>query len=169
MIIRKATEADQPELERLEQLCFKEFWGSDELEADRNLNPFSRWLIMEEDDEENSQSKEVEKAADAAQPSERAKSKHAAGYAIVWCTFEQAQIARIGIDPALQKRGLGSKLMDAIKASAREEGCEFLSLEVRVSNAPAIALYKKAGLVELNRKKRYYSNGEDALFLGCGL
>lgn len=151
MIIRKATEADQPELERLEQLCFKEFWGRDELEADRNLNPFSRWLIMEEDGEENT------------------KPKHAAGYAIVWCTFEQAQIARIGIDPALQKRGLGSKLMDAIKASAREEGCEFLSLEVRVSNAPAIALYKKAGLVELNRKKRYYSNGEDALFLGCGL
>ena len=41
-----------------------------------------------------------------------------------------------------------------------------LTLEVRVSNAPAIALYEKLGFVQVGRRPNYYrSPKEDALIL----
>ena len=45
---------------------------------------------------------------------------------------------------------------------AEEEGCEVISLEVRVSNERAIRLYQKSGFIKAAVRKGYYENGEDA-------
>ena len=69
------------------------------------------------------------------------------------------EIHTIGVDPAFQGRGIGRLLLDALLHYA--DGAVYL--EVRTDNAPAIALYRSAGFVEIGLRKRYYRvSGADA-------
>ena len=53
---------------------------------------------------------------------------------------------------------------------AKQNGCSFISLEVRPSNTGAIALYQKFGFAEAGRRKRFYRNpDEDGLILTLNL
>jgi ribosomal-protein-alanine N-acetyltransferase len=70
------------------------------------------------------------------------------------------EIHTIGVDPAFQGRGIGRLLLDALLHYA--DGAA-VYLEVRTDNAPAIALYRSAGFVEIGLRKRYYRvSGADA-------
>jgi len=71
------------------------------------------------------------------------------------------EIHTIGVDPAFQGQGIGRRLLDELLAFA---GNGTVFLEVRTDNAPAIALYRSAGFVEVGLRKRYYrESGADAL------
>ncbi|MEG0592586.1 MAG: ribosomal protein S18-alanine N-acetyltransferase [Coprobacillus sp.] len=88
------------------------------------------------------------------------------GYVGVWIMYEQSQITTIGIDNQYQRQGYAKTLMDEIIQFAVEEGCEVMSLEVRVSNQPAISLYEKCGFVNQAIRKNYYQdNHEDAYLM----
>jgi ribosomal-protein-alanine N-acetyltransferase len=70
------------------------------------------------------------------------------------------EIHTIGVDPAFQGRGVGRLLLDELLEYA---GHGTVFLEVRTDNAPAIALYRSAGFVEIGLRKRYYRvSGADA-------
>lgn len=57
-------------------------------------------------------------------------------------------------------------LMDVMIATANQEQCETISLEVRVSNEAAHKLYEHYDFIKVNVRKAYYQdNGEDADFL----
>ena len=58
--------------------------------------------------------------------------------------------------------GLGRTLLAAAEADARARGCESMRLEVRVDNAPAMALYEGHGYVRGNRIPGFYEDGADA-------
>ncbi len=67
---------------------------------------------------------------------------------------------------AFRGRGIGGRLLDALIACGRKAGLERILLEVRPSNAPAIALYHSRGFVTLGRRKGFYRDPpEDALML----
>ncbi|MEB3019777.1 ribosomal protein S18-alanine N-acetyltransferase [[Mycobacterium] crassicus] len=69
------------------------------------------------------------------------------------------EVHTIGVDPAHQGRGVGRRLLaDLLDYS----GGGVVYLEVRTDNAPAIALYRDVGFVEMGVRKRYYRNGADA-------
>ena len=52
------------------------------------------------------------------------------------------------------------------KRRGRERKLSFLTLEVRASNDPAIALYEKHGFVEVGRRRGYYEKPkEDAILM----
>lgn len=73
-------------------------------------------------------------------------------------------ITNIGVRPAFQHRGLGKFFLNDVLRFAKSQGCESLSLEVRISNYDAQRLYRKFGFESLNIKRNYYSeNGEDAV------
>jgi ribosomal-protein-alanine N-acetyltransferase len=73
----------------------------------------------------------------------------------------------IAVAPDARRQGLATALVGAILAWAAENGARHLSLEVRASNAAAIALYRRLGLHEEGRRPRYYADPEeDALLLG---
>ena len=74
-----------------------------------------------------------------------------------------AQLARIGVDPDDQGKGYGDILLKACIKRSKEQNCEFMTLDVRVSNEKAIRLYQKNGFIQVNVSKRYYPDGEDAL------
>jgi ribosomal-protein-alanine N-acetyltransferase len=70
------------------------------------------------------------------------------------------EIHTIGVDPAYQGQGIGRRLLDALLSFATG-GTVYL--EVRTDNAPAIALYRSAGFVDVAVRKRYYRvSGADA-------
>ena len=57
-------------------------------------------------------------------------------------------------------------MMNYIVEQAELNGCENVSLEVRVSNDKAIKLYEKNGFININTRKNYYDdNHEDAYLM----
>ena len=88
------------------------------------------------------------------------------GFAGMWLAFDEAHITTIGVDPEYRGEGLGELLFLAMIDEAIARGANWLTLEVRVSNAPAQALYRKYGFTVHGTRKRYYSdNNEDALIM----
>lgn len=74
----------------------------------------------------------------------------------------EAELLRIAVDPAHRGRGLGRLLLEACQRELAEEGLVHLFLEVRVSNAAAIQLYRTCGWKPCGRRPGYYPDGEDA-------
>lgn len=88
------------------------------------------------------------------------------GYAGIWTILDEAQVTNVAIAPKCQGRGLGTKLFSELVKVARERGATAMTLEVRPSNKPALALYEKFGFKSVGVRKGYYSdNGEDAMIL----
>ena len=79
---------------------------------------------------------------------------------------DEGQITNIAVSPDARRRGCGRAVLNFLIGAARERGCEMISLEVRESNAAAVALYEHAGFVVAGRRKRFYrSPAEDALVM----
>ncbi len=88
------------------------------------------------------------------------------GYAGLWLMVDEAHVTTIAVAPSHQGRGVGELLFLAMIDQALEMNAIWLTLEVRVSNTVAQALYRKYGLKEAGRRRRYYSdNGEDAFIM----
>ena len=79
-------------------------------------------------------------------------------YDVVW------HVMNVAVDPAQRRRGVASGLLSALLAKVGEEAR--LTLEVRTSNTPAIALYERFGFHSAGVRPRYYQdNGEDAVIM----
>jgi len=74
----------------------------------------------------------------------------------------EAELLRIAVDPAHRGEGLGRALLEACQRDLAAEGLARLFLEVRVSNAAAIRLYRACGWEPCGLRPRYYTDGEDA-------
>ncbi|MGH8881017.1 MAG: ribosomal protein S18-alanine N-acetyltransferase, partial [Stackebrandtia sp.] len=75
----------------------------------------------------------------------------------------EAQILNLSVVPDARRQGLGRALLERFIDDAQRSGAEQMFLEVRVSNAPAIALYEKYGFHIIGLRKRYYQpSGADA-------
>ena len=80
----------------------------------------------------------------------------------IWLMFENCDIVNIAVKPDYQRQGYGQKMLDRLIYEAKNNGCDFVHLEVRTNNDPAIKLYEKNGFEEVRTRKHYYSNGDDA-------
>lgn len=88
------------------------------------------------------------------------------GYAGLDHGGDVADVMTVAVAPRGRGRGLGALLLDELERRARARGAEHLMLEVRADNAPARALYARAGFVLLTTRRRYYQPGDvDALVL----
>ncbi len=88
------------------------------------------------------------------------------GYAGLWLMVDEAHVTTIGVNPAYRGQGVGELLFLGLVDISREMKAARMTLEVRVSNASAQALYRKYGLEVAGMRKRYYSdNGEDAYIM----
>jgi ribosomal-protein-alanine N-acetyltransferase len=88
------------------------------------------------------------------------------GFAGMWVLLDEAHITTIGVDPDFQGRGLGEFLFVSLLDEAMQRQATWVTLEVRVSNHTAQALYRKYGFTVHGRRPRYYSdNNEDAYIM----
>lgn len=89
-----------------------------------------------------------------------------AAYAGIQVVLDEGYIDNIAVRPDCRRRGVAGRLLQGFLNFAAEKHLAFLTLEVRPSNAPAIALYEKYGFHAAGRRKRYYEHpAEDALIM----
>jgi ribosomal-protein-alanine N-acetyltransferase len=88
------------------------------------------------------------------------------GYAGFWLLVDEAHICTIAVHPRWQGLGLGELLMISLLDQSKRLDARSATLEVRVSNSAALALYRKYGFQIVSRRKRYYTdNNEDAYIM----
>ena len=89
-----------------------------------------------------------------------------AGYADICTVLDEADLNSIAVRVDFRRKGIGDAIMLAMTEMLSANGVATINLEVRVSNMPAIKLYKKYGFNECGVRPGYYlDNGEDALIM----
>jgi [ribosomal protein S18]-alanine N-acetyltransferase len=81
------------------------------------------------------------------------------GFVLAQLAADEAEILTIGVDKALQKHGIGLRLLESIARACKKVEAKRLFLEVADDNISAQKLYAKAGFLEVGRRKGYYHRG----------
>jgi ribosomal-protein-alanine N-acetyltransferase len=180
--------ADVPEVGRLERRCFSNPWPASAYRRELQVPEQNYYIVLRDRepgtfDSTPALASRNGAAADRAvprrtllpiglgrklgiNPDDEITSPPIIGFAGMWIAFDEAHVTTIGVDPDLRGHGLGELLLVAMVDEAFRRHTNWLTLEVRVSNDPAQALYHKYGFTEQGRRKRYYSdNNEDALIM----
>ena len=139
-MITAMTSDHVPSVAALEKLCFSDPWSEQSIMAELN-NPLSLWLVAVEED-------------------------RVVGYIGSQTVPPESDVMNVAVDPKFRRRGLAEQLVLSLVEQLQSAGNTSLTLEVRASNAPAIALYHKLGFIQVGRRPNYYRNPrEDALIL----
>ena len=88
-----------------------------------------------------------------------------AGYAVSMTLGDVVDLQRIAVRADQQRNGLARRLLDAAVAAATAARVDRMLLEVSASNTAALAFYAGAGFVEIDRRRRYYRDGSDAVVM----
>ena len=124
----------------LEKLCFSDPW-SERSVASELENKLSYWLVAVE-------------------------GERVAGYIGSQSVMGESDMMNVAVHPEFRRQGIAQQLVLRLVEELANRGNHCLSLEVRASNAPAIALYEKLGFSQVGRRPKYYRNPrEDALIL----
>lgn len=130
------------ELEKLERICFS--------------RPWSRKMLAEE----------LENQCAAFLVAEDSVSGRVLGYAGLMVVADEGYITNVAVFPEYRWQGIAAQILQVFVQFAEANRLAFLTLEVRPSNAAAIALYQGFGFEEVGRRKNYYDlPKEDALIL----
>ena len=140
MTIENMSAAHVYQIAQLEKLCFSDAWSEKSIESELSCR-LSLWLVALDGD-------------------------MVVGYVGSQTVIDEPDMMNIAVHPEYRRRGIAEALIDALVNALREKGSRALSLEVRASNDPAIALYQKIGFSQEGRRPNYYRNPkEDALIL----
>ena len=90
------------------------------------------------------------------------------GFALARLAVDEAELLLLAVDPPARARGIGAALIAHTAAVAAARGARRLLLEVRDGNA-ALGLYRRAGFVEIGRRRGYYRGAGGALHDGITL
>jgi [ribosomal protein S18]-alanine N-acetyltransferase len=84
------------------------------------------------------------------------------GYAVASTSGDVVDLHRIGVRPSTQRHGVGRSLLAAVLDRV---DADRMLLEVGVDNTAALGFYAAAGFAEIDRRRRYYRDGTDAVVL----
>ena len=88
------------------------------------------------------------------------------GYVGMLYVLDEGYISNVAVRPDCRRQGVAEALLTALEARGRALMLSFLTLEVRESNAAAVALYEKRGYRAVGRRKNYYEKPtEDAVLM----
>ncbi len=91
-----------------------------------------------------------------------------AAFCVCWVIFDELHINTLAVAAGMRRRGLATLLLRHVIADALAAGATRATLEVRASNAAALALYQRLGFSVSARRTGYYSKpDEDGLILWC--
>ena len=89
------------------------------------------------------------------------------GYGGLLFAVGDAHVTNIAVATSHQRQGIATRLLAELAWAGIEHGCDALTLEVRVSNVGAQALYREFGFIPAGIRKKYYENVEDAMVMWC--
>ncbi len=128
------------QIAELEKICFSDPWSERSIRSELT-NPLSLWVVALENDT-------------------------VAGYIGSQTVLGEADMMNLAVHPEYRRAGVGRQLVQELVQRLKEQGSHILTLEVRASNVPAIALYDQLGFIQVGRRPNYYRNPkEDALIL----
>jgi [ribosomal protein S18]-alanine N-acetyltransferase len=87
------------------------------------------------------------------------------GYAGILYQVDDGHVTNIAVDPQWQRHKIGARLLLTLARAAVARGCHAITLEVRVSNHAAQAMYRRFGFQPAGIRARYYENTEDAIVM----
>ena len=88
------------------------------------------------------------------------------GYGGLMVAAGEGHVTTIAVDPACQRRAVGSRVLHALASWGRDQGCTGLTLEVRMGNVAAQSLYRRFGFAPAGVRRGYYAEtNEDALIM----
>ena len=87
------------------------------------------------------------------------------GYIGMSAVLDEGYMFNVAVDSQFRKKGVGSALVRELVTYCQKHNFAFLTLEVRESNAPAIALYSRFGFVRVGERKSYYSDPDENALL----
>lgn len=90
----------------------------------------------------------------------------AVGYVGCQTVLDEGYITNVAVLPAARRQGVARAMLRALTEQAARQELAFVTLEVRASNAPAIALYEGAGFRPAGVRRRFYTQPtEDAVLM----
>lgn len=160
--IRRMKAEDIPTVAGLEQECFAEPWSENALAeslADPNYVFFVATVVV--DDASSSLRNKTEENERKPHPCEVV-----VGYVGAYLAADELSITNVAVSASYRRCGAADHLMKALDEFAYEKKLYGITLEVRVSNSAAIALYEKNGYEKSGIRKGFYSKPkEDALIM----
>ncbi len=127
------------DIANIEKTCFASPWTEEGL-AEEFENPLAHFLV--------------------------AVGEEVMGYIGVHEICGEGSITNVAVLPNFRCNGIGKALVSAAIKGAKERNCEFITLEVRKSNFPAISLYSSLGFEQVGLRKNFYSSpNEDAVLM----
>ena len=143
-MIREMRRFDLAQVMMIEKASFKDgAYSKEQMLYELKENPFSKILVMTDDVEE------------------------IIGFLIYMVTFNSATIVQIATRPINRKHKVATKLMnEMVKRLTKKYGeIENITLEVRKPNKIAHQFYLKNKFKDVTIKKKYYENGDDAIYM----
>ncbi len=140
MEIVKMTSAHVAPIAELEKLCFSDPWSENSISGELTSR-LSHWLVALEGEQ-------------------------VVGYIGSQSVLGQSDMMNVAVHPDHRRKGIAEALILALCQDLQTQGNQCILLEVRASNAPAIALYEKLGFAQVGRRPNYYRHPkEDALIM----
>ena len=140
MISTQMNAAHVPQVAELERICFADPWSEKSVASELD-NKWALWLVALDGDT-------------------------VVGYIGSQTAVDETDVMNVAVHPDHRRQGIAEALIEKLVLELKERGSHALMLEVRASNAPAIALYEKLGFLQVGLRKNYYRNPkEDALIL----
>ena len=177
-VIRSMRLADVPQATEIDRECFPTQWPTPPYRNDLLSNRLAHYLVAYEKDNHTASIEEMEQhetrinrflggarrlihSKGASHSSQRI-----IGVTGFWLMAGEAHIITMGVRPSYQRQGVGELLLISTIDLAMTQHAEVMTLEVRLSNSAAQALYQKHGFKKTGVRKSYYNdNHEDAVIM----
>ena len=141
VLLRPMEQRDVDSVLAVERSAFVAGWPLTAFENELTQNKMARYIVLEEGGE-------------------------VTGFGGLWLMVDEAHVVTVAVRPEHRRRGLGSLIVHGLMVLAGEQGMDLATLECRVSNLAARALYGRYGFYEVGIRPKYYAdNHEDAVIM----
>lgn len=141
VVIEPMRLGDIPDVLEVERLSFRAPWPAFAFQQELTANRLARYVVARVEG-------------------------RVVGFGGIWLMVDDAHITTFGVHPDQRRQGIGRRLLLQLAELAVELGAAHMTLEVRVGNTAAQALYASFGFTVEGRRSQYYSDdGEDALIM----
>jgi [ribosomal protein S18]-alanine N-acetyltransferase len=144
ILLRRMMEVDIDSVLEIEHLSFSRPWSRESFVSELTSNACARYIVLLENG-------------------------RLVAFGGMWLIIGEAHVNNIAVHPDFRQRGYGRLVMRELMRTAYRAGEIIeMTLEVRVTNVPAIDLYTSMGFEVAGKRKAYYEdNGEDAYIMWC--
>jgi ribosomal-protein-alanine N-acetyltransferase len=171
--IRPMRTEDIPQVMDIERQSFPTIWPQTVYQRELKNNMARYLVVCAPDDGEPEASVDADRGIGklvrrffGGLPDTTASRDRVLGMVGLWCMMGQGHIVTIAVRPEYRRQGIGEVLLVAILEAALETGQDEVTLEYRISNLGARAMYEKYGFSQVGVRARYYSdNHEDAVLM----